>query len=178
MAFQTRILSAQRGMNSGIHFIGAHQPVQVEKESRMDSQGRTRIPYRTLSVRVLAEVSLGVALSCLLLHAVIVWARRVQNSFDAAFLSKRNSSGYSIGVHRACRRCIVWPCSELLDCIEMPLGYHELDSRVDEFCKRIRKDGIRYPNHPTQTACRKAAKHVTTQIRRVYDKCSISIYGQ
>ncbi|CDJ29287.1 LOW QUALITY PROTEIN: uncharacterized protein EMH_0048410 [Eimeria mitis] len=67
--------------------------------------------------------------------------------------------------------------SELLNCIELPLGYQELDSKVDDFCRLIKKKGIRYPNHPTQTACRKGAKHVVTQLRRVYSECNDGIYN-
>ncbi|CDI74322.1 hypothetical protein, conserved [Eimeria praecox] len=66
--------------------------------------------------------------------------------------------------------------SELLDCIELPLGYQELDSKVDAFCVLIRKKGIVYPNHPSQVACRKTAKHVITEIRRVYADCKEGIY--
>ncbi|CDJ53328.1 hypothetical protein, conserved [Eimeria brunetti] len=43
--------------------------------------------------------------------------------------------------------------SELLNCIDLPLGYQELDAKVDSFCINIKKKGITYPNHPTQTAC-------------------------
>ncbi|KAL8433078.1 hypothetical protein Efla_006277 [Eimeria flavescens] len=61
--------------------------------------------------------------------------------------------------------------SELLECIGFPETFHQMDSQVDDYCRRLRQPNYKYPNHPIQTACRKLAKHVVIQLRRLLDTC-------
>ncbi|KAL8275031.1 hypothetical protein Esti_001087 [Eimeria stiedai] len=66
---------------------------------------------------------------------------------------------------------------ELLECIETPATFHTMDAEVDRYCGRLKWSKFKYPNNPTQTACRKHAKHVVIQLRRVLNTCKQSRYN-
>ncbi|KAL8434630.1 hypothetical protein ACSSS7_003028 [Eimeria intestinalis] len=66
--------------------------------------------------------------------------------------------------------------TELLECIQVPATYHQMDFTVDRYCGRLKISKLKYPNNPFQTACRKHAKHVILQFRRVLETCKQSRY--
>ncbi|KAL8444947.1 hypothetical protein Emag_005267 [Eimeria magna] len=66
--------------------------------------------------------------------------------------------------------------TELLECIDVPATYQQMDATIDRYCGRLKRPNFKYPNNPAQTACRKQAKHVIIQMRRVLETCKQSRY--